>query len=153
MGQNVIATNVPLNAETTSMSDIAAKRAAIVAWREAAIADGWQHKPTYTHEDEDRATSMSRDGFKVMLLVRDLDGRQAKWVTRPEYDICAWGPDGLTVEVPDTYDMEALRTGVRECANCGAKDVDTQRFSFAGRCCARCLPAMRAEHERPGWYD
>ena len=27
------------------------------------------------------------------------------------------------------------------------------QYSFAGRCCEKCLPAMRQEYETPGWYN
>lgn len=30
---------------------------------------------------------------------------------------------------------------------------DQHRFSFAGRCCQDCLPAMKAKYEQPGWYN
>lgn len=114
------------------------------AWRDAAIADGWDHEPTYgTHEDELRACRLSRDGWKAQVITRGL----------PTDKVSAWGPDGLAVCIAEPYDWTALQDGLRTCAYCGAKDVDTQRLAFAGRCCAECLPAMREKHEFPGWEN
>ena len=41
------------------------------------------------------------------------------------------------------------------CPVCG-KNVpfsEQSQYSFAGRCCKDCLPAMKKKHEYPGWYN
>ena len=70
---------------------------------------------------------------------------------KPEGSVSIWGPDSLAIAVPMPYSWDAIVAGARTCSACGKTDVDTQRFSFAGRCCAACLPEMRRQHERPGW--
>ena len=30
---------------------------------------------------------------------------------------------------------------------------DQSTFSFAGRCCQKCLPEMKRKYEQPGWYN
>lgn len=121
-------------------------RMVVRAWRDAAIADGWTLEAMFPgHEDVDRAFKLWRDGFHVSGINRPAGD------LLPQAQLNAWGPDGLCLLIPIPYDWERLKTGLRRCNNCGAEDVETQRYGFAGRCCADCLPAMRAEHERPGW--
>lgn len=113
-------------------------------WRDAAIADGWDHAPTYApHEEEDRACRLKRDGFVVQTITREELAKLAS--------IHAWGPDDLQVSVPDEYSMEALVKNLRRCNDCGAVDVETQRTGFAGRVCNTCLPAAKKRDEFPGW--
>lgn len=121
------------------------------AYREAAIADGWSCTATYGNEPVERAASLVKGGFKMGILARDRRGEPSKWKAEVSIDI--WGPDGLVVKPPDEYDWAKIQAGVRTCNSCGATNVDTQRYSFAGRCCAKCLPEMRRKHERPGWCD
>jgi len=42
---------------------------------------------------------------------------------------------------------------MNKCPVCGkAIPISEQKsYSFAGRCCDECLPAMKAKHEYPGW--
>ena len=129
--------------------------AAAIAWREAAVADGWVIRPTYGQESVERAASLSHpDGFAAMVLARDNRGHdrpQQCYVPSVTAEVNVWGPDGLAVETGDAYDMDAIRAGLRICKTCGASDVDTQRYSFAGRCCASCRPKMAEKHEYAGW--
>ena len=113
-----------------------------------AVADGWAVKPTYNSEPVDSAFTLDRDGFKVMGFARD-HGAQAR--KRYETSISGWGPDGLAIKLPNTYDWSAIASAVRTCGRCGATVDRTFRFSFAGRSCSACLPAARAECEKPGW--
>lgn len=41
------------------------------------------------------------------------------------------------------------------CPKCKRKVglANMKQFSFAGRCCEKCLPEMRKEYEQPGWYN
>ncbi len=98
-----------------------AEFAAVAAWRDAAVADGWDRRPTY-----------------IMPFVAS---------------ISLWGPDGLAITPPATYDWPAIQAGATTCRACKKVGVKTVRYSFAGRCCEACLPAMRAAHEKPGWNN
>lgn len=120
----------------------------IRAWRDAAIADGWACAPTYgDHESVGRAWRLSRDGFVAQGITREEVG---KW--KFEARLSVWGPDGKAIRLRGPlYSFDDVQAGVRTCNNCGATDVETHRYSFAGRCCAACLPAMREKHERRGW--
>ncbi len=121
--------------------------AAAHAWREAAIADGWSARPTYEEwEPLESAARLTRDGFTVQMLTRQNGDSYT-------VSIHVWGPDGLAIKPPDEYSYPAIVAGVRTCNACDASDVETFAYSFAGRACAACLPAMREQHEKPGWAD
>ncbi len=120
-----------------------------LAWRDAAVADGWSMRPTYQQESVERAWRLERDGFVVSGITRSPEAEG----DMPTVSIHIWGPDGLVIKAPGVYDFAALVAGTRTCAACGATDVDTQRFSFAGRCCAACRPEMARLHEQPGWTN
>ncbi len=119
-----------------------------LAWRDAAVADGWACEPTYgDHESVDRAYRLNHpEGFTAQGLARTGSERSL-----PVAELHIWGPDGLRIEPPATYDMAAIRAGLRRCDNCKATDVSTRRYSFAGRCCDACRPEMARQHEQPGW--
>jgi len=121
----------------------------VYAWRKAAIADGWKAEATYQTEDISRAMKLTKDGFLVQTLTRPIETNGMR--KRSEAVLCGWGPDKLQVHLPVPYDMEKIRKALRRCDHCRAEDVDTQRYSFAGRCCAACLPKMKAIYEKPGW--
>lgn len=127
-----------------------ARLQAAVAWWEAARADGWTSTPLYPKfEAETAAAEITKLCFKGHVLMRRKDS--GKW--HFEAQIHLWGPDGLTIAAPNVYDWEKVIAGMLTCNACGATPVETHRYSFAGRCCAECLPEMRAKHERPGWTD
>jgi hypothetical protein len=120
---------------------------AAIAYREAAVADGWTIKPTYgEHEPVERAATLTRDGWHMSILARTGEG---KWKYTASVHI--WAPDGVAIIPPDTYDFEQIKAAERTCMNCKATDVDTCRVGFAGRCCEKCLPEMRRVHEYAGW--
>lgn len=126
------------------MTEIATSRIERVrTWRDAALQDGWAIAPTYEHESIETAFRLTRDGFVVSAIARSERGSA----------IDAWGPDGLALDVPDTYDMAALIAGLRTCSFCGAMDVATQRVAFCNRSCAACAPAAKQRLETPGWCD
>lgn len=108
----------------------------------SAAIDGWDMSPMYQGEDVSSAASLKRDGFVMQVIARPKE-RLAS--------VAIWGPDGLRIITPPVYSMADILAGTRQCSNCKASDVDTIRFSFAGRCCKKCLPEMRREHEQPGW--
>jgi hypothetical protein len=120
-------------------------------FRDDAAADGWLKEPTYGHESVDRASRLTRDGFVIQVLTRDnsAEGRGKKF----EAAVHMWGPDDLAVDPPEFYDFAEIKRRTRICSACKAEDVETQRYSFAGRCCEACLPKMRAATEYPGWCD
>src|SRR3990167_2938315 len=121
----------------------------VICWRDAAVADGWEIHPTYGgHESKDRACTLTRDGFKALVLTLDQLGAK-NW--KYEAEVNLWGPDGLMIPAGIEYDWERIQAGLRRCPKCGAQDVETHRFSFAGRACEVCLPELKREHEKPGW--
>ena len=120
-----------------------------LAWRQAALADGWTSRPTYPdHEAEETAFTLQRLGFIVQGLARP-----ATSDTVGSGQIRCWGPDGLAVEVGETYDWKAIGLGLSTCGYCKASPVETFRVGFAGRCCAICLPDMKRAIEVPGWCE
>src|SRR3990172_7612506 len=105
-----------------------------IEWRIAAEKDGWVFTPTYSSESVDKAFKGNRDGFTLQGLTRSSDD---KFLGGGE--ISMWGPDGMTIKVPLTYPgMNYFQDELRRCHHCGTDDVDTVRFSFAGRCCEKC---------------
>jgi len=99
-------------------------------WKSDALADRW------SQEDDIR---VKREGFTAQIR---------------HDSVFVWGSDGLVINpAPIIYSWDALIAGLRHCHHCGHSDVDTVRYSFAGRCCKACLPEMRREHEYPGWTN
>lgn len=120
-------------------------------YREAAIADGWECSPLYRTEDMDRASRLTRDGFVMHVITRDQRGTGSKFGF--DVSLAAWGLDGLSIKLPRPYPgMDAIVDASKRCHNCGGPG-GTERYSFAGRCCAACLPEMRKRHEYPGWNN
>ena len=113
-----------------------------IQWRLDVMADGWDSKPMYQHEPEECAAKLTNSGWIAHVIARE-----------GYVDVAVWGPDGLAVDPPYIYSMDRLVEGLESCNICGAKHVHTQRYSFAGRCCADCIEDARAEHEKPGWYN
>lgn len=126
-----------------------------LAFKQAAVADGWSIKPTYSnHESTDTAATLNHpDGFTMQIYTRDHLPLVPNAITRYEVDISIWGTDTLSIEVPPVYNMQAIRDGMKKCFNCHKIVDQTFRYSFAGRCCKDCLPRMREIHEKSGWCD
>lgn len=117
-------------------------------YRDAAVADGWLIKPTYSTEDVNRAATLEKDGFKMMIITRQLpEGRTKDY----SVSMAVYGPDGLIIEPPKVYSMTEIVRRVNYCKHCDSHDVKTHRYSFAGRACASCLPGLKNKHEKPGW--
>lgn len=123
------------------------------AFREAAIADGWECKPGINKDEPITSNAvLERDGFIMHITARDdQSGRYYGPRWRYQVGIDIWGPDGLVIKPPDEYNWEKIKAGVTTCNLCGKTEVATERYSFAGRSCADCLPKAQAEFERPGW--
>ena len=121
----------------------------VIKFRDDAVKDGWSIEPSYgTHESVERASTLKKNGYTMSVISREKIG---KW--EYEADISIWADDGLSVAYPDIYNFDAIEKGKRHCNLCDADDVDTQRYSFAGRCCAKCRPEAAKKYEYPGWAD
>lgn len=122
----------------------------IKKFKEKAIADGWECTATYPdHESIERACTLTKDGFKMLILLRDKKDGKFKYETC----ISLWGSDGLGLEVPDEYSFEDIKLNTFKCMLCGAKNVDTFKVAFAGRVCKNCLPEANKKYEFKGWCD
>jgi hypothetical protein len=119
----------------------------VATFRDAAIADGWDAKPGGSSEPLEVYAHLEKEGFKMHAMCRRNAG---KW--KFQTNIHIWGTDGLAIQLlGPIYNWEQIKGGLRRCGECGKEDVDTQRYSFAGRCCANCRPAMAAQYERGNW--
>jgi hypothetical protein len=127
----------------------------VEAFRDAAVADGWSIEPTYASESVERAANLHKNGFTMSVLTRDKrndpEHLRGKWAV--EAHVSIWGPDGLALSVPESYDWQVIQEAIHTCDNCKKRVEQTHRYSFAGRCCAECLPAMRKKYEYRGWCD
>lgn len=124
----------------------------MLQWIKDAIVDGWTAEPTYPgHESIEEAITLTKDGFSIQSL--DRSEKWAKWgMIKAQQQIAAWGPDGLIIDLPETYSMEALKKGLLICCYCG-KEGPTKRISFAGRTCNDCYEKNVDRLEYPGWAN
>ncbi len=65
---------------------------------------------------------------------------------------------GNIKDIKNTSFDEAIAYWVEELNTCDLCHESVgygnlNRFSFAGKCCTKCLPAARAKYEQPGWYN
>jgi hypothetical protein len=116
-------------------------------FREDAISDGWTSRAGYTNEAMESYAHLEKDGFKMHVMART--NKESKYKYSAQVSI--WGTDGLCVHAPKVYDHDKIFIdGMKRCNNCG--DIgETFQYSFAGRCCNKCLPEMRKKHEYSGW--
>ena len=123
-------------------------------YRSDALADGWTSEPLSKWESEELWSRLHRDGFTLQIVAR-LPRPQSEHsiaIKKPNGMVHAWGPDGMGIKIGRHYSWDELRAGLTTCNECGTRGK-TYRFSFAGRCCATCLPAMKKKHEYPGWEN
>ena len=108
----------------------------------SAKADGWlpERSPRW----------YARDGFVMAVKAEETPKSP---VGKYQAEVTVWGPDGLQIEVPKAYSMEAIRAALRICMYCHRNNIDTQRVGFAGRVCSDCLPEQRKQQEVRGWAD
>ena len=115
----------------------------IVAWRDAAVADGWSITPTYNSEGIDRASTLDRDGWKALILTR----------SERDCDVVVWSSDRLVVTHGTIYSFEELKRNERLCSNCGSTEIATVRIGFAGRVCPTCREKLKPIIEYSGWCN
>ena len=120
-------------------------------WIINATNDGWRLEPIYQNESVDSAAYLKKDGYVIHVIRRVPN--QPQHTTKWETEMCGWGPDGLCINLPKVYSMDALNKALTHCDVCGKDNVETQRYSFAGRCCSNCIEGARKKHEYPGWCD
>jgi hypothetical protein len=117
-------------------------QAEAIAWRTAALKDGWSMEPLHEHASWEAAARLERQGFVAYV-----------YATPKDPAVFVWGSDKLGLHSTVEYSWDALVRGLRICLECGAEDVPTQRVWFAGRVCETCLPAARVKYETKGWAD
>ena len=119
----------------------AERRQQIRDWRDAAIADGWDHAPIYpNHEPEETAVRMNRSGFVAQICMRPT-----------YYSLHVWCPRGMALEIPIPYSWEQLELNRKLCETCGGREAEIDRVGFANRICVKCAPVQRKKIEFPGW--
>jgi len=114
-----------------------------------AIADGWVQTVRYDNETVDESCELRKDDFVMAVLTRTKG--VGKW--KYQATVHAWAPDKLTVKLKEKYDWSIFENAQTTCNLCLKTGVKTQRYSFAGRCCADCITQARKDHEQPGWCD
>lgn len=125
------------------------KYKAVVKFREDAIADGWECKPTYgSSESIESHATLAKEGFTCHVKARIK--KEGKW--KYEAEVTIWGSDGLVISgMPLIYNWEEIKAGLKRCNYCLRNGVEIQRLGFAGRCCKECLSAQQKIIEYPGW--
>ena len=82
------------------------KLEADIAFRDAAISDGWVAKPTYgNHEPMESHATLKKEGFVMHAKCRKKPEGE-RW--KAETGITIWGPDGLQIDVPTEYDWNEI---------------------------------------------
>lgn len=125
---------------------------AAMAFLAAAKADGWTGGDS-DHEREQGYYKLSLPPGWVMHVTARDHTKDPTHAYEYEAQVSIWGPDGLVILAPVAYDMKVMQENLRRCNLCQQPDRETQRYSFAGRCCADCLQDARKKHEYPGWCD
>lgn len=114
-----------------------------------AVNDGWTQEQRYPSEPVEQSCKLAKDGFVISVLTRTQVS--SKW--KYQASVHAWAPDGLVIRLSEIYKWETFQNAQTTCNLCLKTGVQTQRYSFAGRCCADCLSEARKKHEQPGWCD
>ena len=121
----------------------------IKEYLECMLNDGWVNKNPDSTEPIENYARLIKDNFQASLVRRIIDSPKYKY----SVGLSIWGPDGLCIGVPITYDWELIKSMTKYCTHCNKSNVDTFRFSFAGRCCKECLPELKKRFEKPGWCN
>ena len=119
-------------------------------YREAAVADGWKIEPLYETESVQSAAKLTRDGWVMHVMARDL--RKPGRLKGPSYEACVtiWGPDRLQITVPHPYSWHLIEAALSKCMKCG-QSAEVERVGFAGRYCKTCSPSERKRQELARW--
>lgn len=130
----------------------------VVAWRDAAMTDGWKLESVYSDEPAISYGRITKDGYKGNVCARVTSEMKTrikhhtnKWAFNSEIHL--WGPDGLAITAPFPYSWSAILSNATKCDECEEVGVVTLRVAFCQRVCATCLPTARAKYETPGWCD
>lgn len=120
-----------------------------VDFRNAAVADGWDIKPTYDeHESVESHATLAKEGFICHVKAR-VKKPGSTW--KYEAEVSIWGPDRLAIIPPKIYNWDEIKANVNQCMVCKTKELVTYQVGFAGRVCEFCLPDARKKYEFPGW--
>lgn len=101
---------------------------AIVAWRNAALEDGWVLIPKFPGVPWKQACTLHREGFVTLCVTRN----------GPGDTLTIWGPDGLQVPTPNPYNWKEMMTGLNICLFCGNETEDPRKLGDGGRACPDC---------------
>lgn len=119
----------------------------LTEWIYEARKDGWSYEATYSTESRDRASTLKKDGWVVMILSRPPEKK-----TRGTISLHCWAPDGLAVDVKKgTYNFAKMVGLCSVCDFCRKTVPTTHRVAFVNRSCYDCLPKARQTMETPGW--
>ncbi|EJL40764.1 hypothetical protein PMI08_04231 [Brevibacillus sp. CF112] len=117
--------------------------AEVKAWRDAAVADGWDIEPIYETESVETAARLGKEGFTAVVYARNRANRY-------DQSVCVWGPDRLSVKVPTVYDWDYIKSGLEHCEKCPTIGP-TVGLAFANRVCPACRAKYEAQYAGSGW--
>jgi hypothetical protein len=130
---------------------------AILEWakgfRDDAIADGWNIEKTYENESVDSASTLTKNGFKMLVITRNHQSPVIRTQRVIQGSVNIFGPDGLAIESPVKYSWELIEKGLHKCCFCKADGKKTVKVGFTNRVCEDCLPKAKKKFETPGWYN
>lgn len=150
------------------------------AWREAALADGWEETPggpwgiqardkgidrrtgqlhhTGERRPGDNSIKLIKGEFIIELIDRVVGLNSSKHGFKEQF-MMGWARKGHQVlhKIPEVYSWEALKFAATLCTNCGKPNLKNEPlhpYSFAGMACSVCdTSSFRAKVEPPGWAD
>ena len=92
-------------------------------------------------------------GFIISFHTNDLE----IWVANEYSGELRTGVNVCTLKLDSSLNfcINKAKEEINKCPECGkiVPYKEQSGFSFAGRCCKDCLPAMKEKHEYPGWYN
>lgn len=112
-------------------------------WRDVLLADGWDVEAICRNKClPDASLRFERDGWKIEIY---------RLTDSAAEDIMAWGPDGMALELPESYNFEQMEANLLLCHRHGDYVEETVRLGFSERVCRPCRQEYRAGVEYPGW--
>jgi hypothetical protein len=119
------------------------------AWNKALADDGWIKSQIYKNSPtQQQCFKYARGGWIVHVYDYPFLNHKG-WTV----DICAWGPDKLSVDLPEVYDWDVMQTNLNRCTYCKKLVAVVSRLSFAGRACPACAAALAPTVEYRGWTN